>query len=286
MNTPDVWFPHIGVQLNHLSRVAITLFGFNVYWYGILLGSGAVAGLLIAMYQAKRFHYDPDIYVDFLFYAIIFSIVGSRLYYVVFSWSEYKDNLLKIFAIREGGLAIYGTIIGAILTAIVYTRVKKINLATFLDNAAPGLVIGQVIGRWGNFVNREAFGGYTDSILAMRYKVEQMGYIPKVVADKIVEFDGVKYIQVHPTFLYESLSNLCLFIFLMIYSKHKKYEGEVVVLYFLCYGIIRFFIEGLRTDQLILGTTGIPVSQLLSLILVVVMSGLCIFKRVKRKRTF
>ena len=265
---PEIWFPHLGIEIDHLSRVAFTVLGKEVYWYGICIGLGVILGVVLAMLEAKRTGQDPDLYVDFVIYALIFAVIGARLYYVIFSWDYYAANPAKIFALREGGLAIYGGIIGAVLTAIVYCKKKKVNFWLLADTTAPCLAFGQMLGRWGNFFNREAFGGFTDGLFAMRLQVSQVraGDISQEVMRHMMNFDGVEYIQVHPTFLYESLWNLCLFLLLVLYRPKKKFDGQILGLYFLGYALGRVWIEGLRTDQLLLGP--FAVSQLLSAVLI------------------
>ena len=266
---PDIWFPHLGIEIEKLSRVAFSVLGKDVYWYGIFIGLGVILGVIFAMLEAKRTKQDPDLYVDFIIYALIFAIIGARLYYVAFSWDYYAANPAKIFAIREGGLAIYGGIIGAVLTAIVYCKKKKVDFWLLADTACPSIAFGQMMGRWGNFFNREAFGGFTDGIFAMRLRLDQVrpGDVSLEVMEHIMNFGGVDYIQVHPTFLYESLWNLCLFLLLVLYRPKKKFGGQIFGLYFLGYALGRVWIEGLRTDQLMIG--GFAVSQLLSAAIIV-----------------
>lgn len=283
MDTPEIWFPNLGIKIQHLSRVAITIFNIDIYWYAIIIVTGILCGLLLAQHEAKRTNQNPDIYWDFTIIAIFVSVICARLYYVIFSWDSYKNNLIKIFAIREGGLAIYGGIIGGAITAIIFCKLRNIKLGVLADVAAPSLLLGQIIGRWGNFVNREAFGGYTDSLFALRYKLEQVSNVPPSVFDKKILYNGVEYIQVQPTFLYESLWNLIIFILLMLYKRNKKFDGEIFILYLLGYSLGRVWIEGLRTDQLMLGSTSIAVSQLLSAILIVITIILLIYKRIKLK---
>lgn len=267
---PEIWFPNLGIKIKELNNVAFTVFGLNVYWYGVIIGLGIIISLALAVKEAKRTGQNPDNYMDFTMIAIVICVICARLYYVIFSWDYYSQHLNEIFATRNGGLAIYGGIIGGIATAIVYTKVKKLNFWLFADTTAPSLLLGQIIGRWGNFFNREAFGGYTDGLFAMRYMKEQVSHIPQSVLDNIINVNGVQYIQVQPTFLYESLWNLVVFAILMILKRRKKFDGEIFGLYLLGYGLGRVWIEGLRTDQLILGNTGIPVSQLLSAIIIII----------------
>ena len=169
MNGGDIRFVHLGITINHLKS-SISVFGFRIAFYGIIIGIGMLAGLWIAQSDAKRRGQDPELYLDFALYAIICSIIGARLYYVIFEWDYYKNNLLQIFNLRAGGLAIYGGVIAGTITMIVYTRMKKVSFFSMADTGVLGLVTGQIIGRWGNFFNCEAFGGYTDSLLAMRIR--------------------------------------------------------------------------------------------------------------------
>ncbi|MCI9354720.1 MAG: prolipoprotein diacylglyceryl transferase [Firmicutes bacterium] len=266
-NMPEIWFPHLGIEIKQLSRVIFQIFGYDVYWYGVIIGSGVLIALALAVQEAKRTQQNPENYVDIALFGVIFSVIGARLYYVIFSWKFYVNEPLKIFALREGGLAIYGGIIAGIITVIVYTKIKNLNFWLVADTAAPSLLLGQIIGRWGNFFNREAFGGYTDNIFAMRYLKEQVHNIAPSVLEKVVIVNGVEYIQVHPTFLYESMWNMGVFVLLFILKKKKKFDGEIFGLYLLGYACGRVWIEGLRTDQLKIAN--IAVSQLLSALLIV-----------------
>ncbi len=281
---PEIWFPNLGIQIKELSNVAFSIFGIDVYWYGVIIGTGIILSLFLALYEAKRTNQNPENYMDFTMIAIVVCVICARLYYVIFSWDYYSQHLSEIFAIRNGGLAIYGGIIGGVLTAYFYTKAKKLNFWLFADTAAPSLLLGQIIGRWGNFFNREAFGGYTDGIFAMRYMKDQVSHISQSVLDKVVNINGVEYIQVQPTFLYESFWNLCVFIILMVLKRKKKFDGEIFGLYIIGYALGRVWIEGLRTDQLIIGSTGIPVSQLLSAFLIVV-GIVIIYLRNKKTKT-
>ena len=266
-NMPEIWFPHLGIQIEHLSRVIFQIFGYDVYWYGVIIASGVLIALAFAVREAKRTGQNPENYVDIALFGVIFSVIGARLYYVLFSWEIYAKEPLKIFALREGGLAIYGGIIAGIITVIVYTKIKKLNFWLVTDTAAPSLILGQIIGRWGNFFNREAFGGYTDNIFAMRYLKQQVSNIAPSVLQNTITVNGTEYIQVHPTFLYESIWNIGVLIILLIMRKNKKFDGQIFGFYLLGYACGRVWIEGLRTDQLKIGN--FAVSQILSVVLIV-----------------
>lgn len=268
MNTA-INFPHLGIYLEHVGK-SISVFGFEVAYYGIIMGCSILLGLYLAEREAKRTGQNPDTYTDLVIYAIIVSIICARAYYVIFSWDNYKDNLLSIFNLRQGGIAIYGAVIGAVLTVYVYSRVKKLSFTLMLDTACVGLVAGQILGRWGNFFNREAFGGYTDGLLAMQLPVSavRVHEITEEMWSHVQVIGGEQFIQVHPTFLYESLWNLGVICFLYWYRSRKKFQGELFLTYLCGYGLGRLWIEGLRTDQLQIGHTGIPVSQLLAGVLV------------------
>lgn len=268
MNVGDIAFPHLHIYLQNVPKT-FSVFGFQIAFYGLIIGIGVMLGVLMAVHEAKVSGQNPDIYWDFAIYAIIFSILGARIYYVVFAWDTYKDNLLSVFNIRGGGLAIYGAVIGAFLTAGIYCYIKKVSFLQLCDTGVMGLILGQIIGRWGNFMNREAFGQYTDSLLAMRLPVEAVR--PWDISESISAnmAAGTNYIQVHPTFLYESLWNLLILGLLLLYRKHKKFQGEVTFLYLGGYGLGRCWIEGLRTDQLLIPHTQVAVSQVLAGVLVV-----------------
>jgi len=283
MNGADIIFEKLGITIMKLNPVAFTVFGVSIYWYALFIATGFIGGLLIATAIAKKSKQDPEIYSDYLFFALIASIIGARLYYVALEWDTYKDNLMKIFMTREGGLAIYGGVIAAVITLYIFAKVKKLNFWLMGDTAVVGLAFGQMVGRMGNFVNMEAFGGYTDNLFAMSIKSTSAKYIPTELANKMTVINGIDYIQVHPTFLYEALWTGTLMLFLLWYFKRRQFDGENVFIYMLGYGLGRVWIEGLRTDQLIIGNTGIPASQLLSGILIVVALVAIIYKRRKNR---
>ncbi len=268
---PEIWFPNLGIEIDHLSRVAFSVFGLDVYWYGIFIGTGIILGTILAMRYMKKIGGNPDDILDFMVYGILLCIVGARLYYVIFSWDLYKDNLMDIFNLRKGGLAIYGGIIAALIFGFFFVRKKKLSFWYMADVIVPYVPLGQAIGRWGNFFNREAFGGYCDSLFAMRYQLSQVSEsnLTQDIINKAVTVDGMKYIQVHPTFLYESLWNIGVFIALILLRKSGKFKNCILAWYLVLYGAGRTWIEGMRTDSLYLFNSSIRVSQALSLLMVI-----------------
>lgn len=268
--TESINFPNLGVHLEHVGQ-KISILGFDIAYYGIIIGIGILTGLLMAVWEAKRTKQNPETYYDLALYAVIFSIIGARMYYVLFSWDMYKNDLLSIFNLREGGLAIYGGVIAAMITVFVFSRVKKISFGLLVDTAGLGLILGQIIGRWGNFFNREAFGEYTNNLFAMQLPVDAVraSDITEKMREHMEVINGIEFIQVHPTFLYESVWNIGVLIVLLLWRKHKKFNGEICLMYLFGYGIGRFWVEGLRTDQLQF-SNGIAVSQVLAAVLVVV----------------
>ena len=261
----SIRFVNLGIEINKLPK-NISIFGFKIAFYGIIISIGMMLALFVIFREAKRTNQNTDNYYDLAIFTILFGVIGARLYYVIFEWDNYKNDLLSILNIRNGGLAIYGGLIAGFIAACI---VKKMSLLRVADTAILGTVIGQILGRWGNFFNREAFGGYTNNLFAMQIKYDEVGgVISKSVRNQMKLVDGTSYIQVHPTFLYESAWNLMLFAIMMIMRKHKKFDGEIFAIYLIGYGVGRFMIEGLRTDQLILFSTGIAVSQIVSCIAV------------------
>ena len=233
----NISFPNLGIYLDHVGK-SISIFGFSIAYYGMIIGAAILIGFLIATAEAKRTGQNPEDYLDMGIVGVIAVIAGARIYYVIFSWDLYKDNLLSIFNLREGGLAIYGGVIGAVIAVFVMAAVKKKSPFQILDTIALALLNGQMLGRWGNFFNREAFGEYTDCLFAMRLPVDAVrpGDITELMRENMQRIDGVSYIQVHPTFLYESLWCAGLLIILFLYRKHKKYEGELFLMYLFGYG--------------------------------------------------
>ena len=278
----EINFPNLGIYLDHVGK-NISIFGFSIAYYGIVIVTGMMIAIWIAQREAKRTGQNPEQYLDLAMIGIAAGILGARIYYVIFAWDYYKDDLLSIFNIRQGGLAIYGGIFGACIAVVIYSRKKKQNFSLLMDTASMSIVFGQIMGRWGNFFNREAFGDYTNNLFAMQLPVSAVraNEITQKMWDHVVTVNGVEYIQVHPTFLYESLWNVGVLLFLFWFRKRKKFNGEVFLMYLIGYGLGRIWIEGLRTDQLLLPVVGLPVSQLLSGCLVVGCTILVVWKRKK-----
>ena len=257
-------FPALGLEFM-LNRVAAHVFGLDIYWYGIIICIGFILAALYVNARVKEFGVTSDNLVDCLIICVPVGIICARIYYVVFEWDYYSQHLSEIIAIWNGGIAIYGAVIGVVIALYIYSRVKKLSFASLCDLAAFGLLIGQCIGRWGNFVNGEAHGGET----ALPWGMSIDGGSP-----------------VHPTFLYESLWNLVGFIALHFYSRKRKFPGEMALLYVAWYGLGRAWIEGLRTDSLYLGP--VRVSQMLAAVSCIVVIALLVrqHNRIKVQRAF
>lgn len=257
----NVSFPGLGLFFE-FDNVAIKIGSINIYWYAIFIIAAFSIGLILCKMDNGKYGIKfENIFEAFLF-VLPSAIIGARIYYVIFHLEPYIANLLDVFNLRNGGLAIYGGIIGAVVCLVIYCKIKKINILDMLDFCTPMLPLGQAIGRWGNFFNVEAYGYETDSFLRMG--ITQNG----------------TYMEVHPTFLYESVLNFLIFILLFCLRKKRKFKGQMVCIYLLLYGIVRFFVEGLRTDSLMLGP--LRVSQALSLVLAIV-GGVVLIVKLKKK---
>jgi phosphatidylglycerol---prolipoprotein diacylglyceryl transferase len=242
-----------------MNPVAFEIFGLSIRWYGIILSTGIMVAIFLATREAKRLGKNPEYIIDLSLWCIPAAIIGARLYYVLLEWDYYNGDIMRMINTREGGLAIHGGLIGAILTGYIFTKIKKISFWETADIVAPSIVIGQAIGRWGNFANGEAHGGPTS--------------LPWGIL-----VDGIR---VHPTFLYESLWNLGVFAILILYRKKKKVDGEIFLLYGILYSVGRFWIEGLRTDSLMF--FGMRAAQLISLAIIVVFSATFYYIRNREK---
>ena len=280
----SISFPNLGINLYNIPKT-FSIFGFDIAFYGLIIGLGMLAGMAIGFREAKITGQNVDDYVDLALFGITFAIVGARLYYVIFQWDSYKDDLLQIVNLRKGGLAIYGGVIAAIITCFVLARVKKLKFSRMADTGCLGLLLGQIIGRWGNFFNREAYGGNTNGLFAMKINIDDSTINSVPIQDGIEIFTeaGTRFIQVQPTFLYESFCNLCLLGLIMLFRKKKRYDGEVFLWYMCGYGVIRTVIESFRTDQLQIGNTGIAVSQLLGAAIAIVAGAIIVYMRIKTK---
>jgi phosphatidylglycerol---prolipoprotein diacylglyceryl transferase len=260
-------------SINTIDRIAIEIGPITVYWYGIIIGIGILIGLMLVMKESSKVGLDPNIFLDLLIWAIPLSILSARIYYVSFEWENYKGNLLNIVAVWEGGIAIHGALIGAILTTIIYCYKKGVSFWKVADIAAPSLILAQAIGRWGNFINQEAHGTEVS-----RTFLESM-FLPDFIIDQMF-IDGSYY---HPTFLYESVWNVIGFVILITIRRKisKLKQGEMFLSYLIWYSSGRFFIEGMRTDSLML-TDSTRVAQLISLLII----GIAIFLMYYRRKKY
>lgn len=256
---PGLW----GLRFN-IGRVAFSVFNIPIYWYGIIIAFGFLLAVMLGMKDSKKFGLDPDTIIDLVLFATPVAIIAARLYYVIFSWEMFKDNPVDILNTRKGGLAIYGAIIGALIVAYIFAKKRKIGVLKLFDFGSAYLALAQGIGRWGNFINQEAYG--TPTTLPWGMTGSSIGNTP-----------------VHPTFLYESLWNIAIFIFLLWFRKRKKLDGEVFFLYMILYGTGRFWIEGLRTDSLMLGS--LRISQVLSFLFVVAFAIAFVMRRKRANLT-
>lgn len=255
-----------------MNRVAIDLGFISIYWYSITMFFGVLLGIIVAYIEIKRKKIDVDNFSNMAFYAILFGFIGARIYYVLFNLDYYLSEPIEIIKVWNGGLAIHGGIIGAVLAMYIYCKKHKLSIFLMLDICAPAILIGQIIGRWGNFFNSEAHGG-----IVTRSFLESL-HLPNFIINGMY-INGNYY---HPTFLYESLLNLICFIVLMILRKNKKIRlGVITGLYLMWYGIIRFIIESLRTDSLMLGN--IKMAQVLSVILFIIGIVLIVISRKKER---
>ncbi|WP_164169514.1 prolipoprotein diacylglyceryl transferase [Ruminococcus flavefaciens] len=284
LETHEIQFPELGWKF-HIDPTAFTVFGFQIQWYGIIITIGLILALIYVLPRMKRFGLDSDRAIDVIIGGVIGGIVGARIYYVLMRWDEYKWDWKAIINTRNGGLAIFGGIIGGILIGYIIARIRKVKALPMLDVVSLGFLIGQGIGRWGNFVNQEAFGTNTDSFLGMTG-----GTIQRTIADGM-SMDGDMYKNglemlwekpVHPCFLYESIWCLLGFVILAFWSKRRKYDGQIFLMYLTWYGAERFLVEGIRTDSLMLGN--IRISQALAAVIFVVSVILQIVFFIRRKR--
>ncbi len=282
----SIIFPNLHITLNNIGK-GFYIGSFFIAFYGMIIALGMLVGVSVILKEAKRVGFDEDKFLDVCIITIIVGVIGARLYYVIFAWDYYKDNLLSIFNIRQGGLAIYGGVLAGIACLAVLSKIRKLDFLQVLDVSILGVVIGQIFGRWGNFFNREVFGQYTDGLFAMLLPLNsirsQQDVTPEMLTN-LVHLNGVDYISVHPTFLYESLWNFGLLIIMLLMRKKKKFNGQIFFMYLLGYGAGRFWIEGIRTDQLKLWGTNLPVSQLVAAVMVVLGALLITYNLMRSKK--
>jgi phosphatidylglycerol:prolipoprotein diacylglycerol transferase len=269
--TPEIWFPNLGFYFERVPQHVFSIGGFAIYWYALIIVTGIVCATLLGLWWARKTGQDTNVYIELLLVGLVFAFIGLRVYYVVFNWELFRGRPWYeiAFDLRGGGLAIYGGIIGAVLAGVYISWRRRIPFALLADTGAPSMLLGQVIGRFGNFFNAEAFGGYTNNVFAMRIRVDRAAFTTPGLMENAVVANGATYIQVHPTFFYEAAFNFVWMIILILYRPYKKFDGEILYLYFLGYGVARFFVEGLRTDQLPFFQTGWAASQVVSVVFVV-----------------
>jgi phosphatidylglycerol---prolipoprotein diacylglyceryl transferase len=262
----------MGKGIEPLSRIAIELGPLTVYWYGLIIGTGALLGLLLALRESDRRGLPKDTFIDLLMIAAPIAILSARLYYVIFKWDYYVENPSKIFAIWEGGIAIHGALIGAVVTAVIFAKRRKLSFWKLADIAAPSIILGQAIGRWGNFMNQEAHGGpLTEAQVDLYYSI-----LPDFIMNQMY----IQGVWMHPTFLYESVWNLLGVALLLGLRKVNLRRGESFLTYVIWYSVGRFFIEGLRTDSLML-TEHLRMAQFISILLILFAIGMIIYRRKK-----
>lgn len=295
----EIRFPHLGISLKHVLD-GFSIGGFEIRFYGVIIAIGFVLAYLLVANEAKRTNQNPELYLDYMLWLVIPAILGARIYYVLFSLRDYlvkgksvKDIILSMINIRGGGLAIYGGVIAGIIVLLVFAKKRKVSPLLMLDTSCMGLLVGQILGRWGNFFNREAFGSYTDSLFAMAIPADWFGgknyllarvnngNITQEMIDHVLVVNGKEFIQVHPTFLYESAWNLIVLLVIFTYRRKKKFDGELFAMYLWGYGLGRVWIEALRTDSLMLPGVNFRASQLLAALCVIAASVFIIYKRIQ-----
>ena len=278
----DIAFPHLNIFISGL-RNTFKIGNFTIAYYGVIIAIGMLVAFYVSNKVAQKLGVSDDTVYDLFIICVVCGIIGARAYYVIFRWDYYQIRPYEILDIRAGGLAIFGGIILSIIGIFVYCYVKKISFLKIIDVVSFGLVIGQAIGRYGNFFNMEAFGGYTDNLFAMRMRTDYLDQsnITFDQAMNVIEENGLRYIQAHPTFFYESTLNIILFIIMIyIFSKHYKFNGQMMSTYLIGYGFIRFFVESLRTDSLMF--YNFKISQIVAIVCVLV--GIVAYIQYYRKK--
>lgn len=281
----SVRFPNLGLEFEYVP-VSVRVFGFEITFFGILLAIGMLLGMAFVVLEAKRKKQDANLYLGMMISGLAGGFVGARLFYVLLSWSVYKTDMMKVFDTRSGGMVFYGGLLGGVLAAAVFCHMKKAAFMEMADVAVKGLLIGQIIGRWGNFFNRESFGEYTSNALTMQLPLSNVraGEVTPWMRENLVTIDNVSYIQATPLFLYESIWCLFLLLLLFVWNRRKLFAGEIFMRYLAGYGFGRFFIEWIRTDKMFLPGTDIAINQAISAGLFLVFTVVVIIKRIMAKK--
>lgn len=282
----SIRFPHLNLNLEYVGR-SFQIFGFEITIYGILIAAGMLLGIFLVVLEAKRKNQDQDRYLDMMIISLAAAVAGARLFYVVFSRNLYNGNVMEILNLRNGGSAFYGGLFAGILTAAVFCKIMKLPFMEMADTVVPGILLGQMIGRWGNFFNRESFGEYTDSRFAMRLPLSAVrsGEVTAVMRENLITEGGISYIQVHPVFLYESIWCFVLFLLILAVRRRKKFQGELFLRYLSGYGLGRFFFEWLRTDKLLIPGTKIGICLVISALLFLIFApSVAVMRFMAKKR--
>lgn len=280
-----VRFPNLGLEFEYVP-VSVRVFGFEITFFGILLAVGMLLGMVFVVLEAKRKKQDANLYLGMMIFGLAGGFIGARFFYVLLSWSVYKTDIMKVFDTRSGGMVFYGGLLGGVLAAAIFCRIKKAAFMEMADVAVKGLLIGQIIGRWGNFFNRESFGEYTSNVLTMQLPLSNVraGEVTPWMRENLVTIDNVSYIQATPLFLYESIWCLLLLLLLFVWNRRKLFAGEIFMRYLAGYGFGRFFIEWIRTDKMFLPGTDIAVNQAISAGLFLLFTVVVIVKRIMAKK--
>ena len=281
----SVRFPNLGLEFEYVP-VSVRVFGFEITFFGILLAVGMLLGMVFVVLEAKRKKQDANLHLGMMISGLAGGFIGARFFYVLLSWSVYKTDIMKVFDTRNGGMVFYGGLLGGVLAAAIFCRIKKAAFMEMADVAVKGLLIGQIIGRWGNFFNRESFGEYTSNVLTMQLPLSNVraGEVTPWMRENLVTIDNVSYIQATPLFLYESIWCLLLLLLLFVWNRRKLFAGEIFMRYLAGYGFGRFFIEWIRTDKMFLPGTDIAVNQAISAGLFLLFTVVVIIKRIMAKK--
>lgn len=281
----SVRFPNLGLEFEYVP-VSVRVFGFEITFFGILLAVGMLLGMVFVVLEAKRKKQDANLHLGMMISGLAGGFIGARFFYVLLSWSVYKTDIMKVFDTRNGGMVFYGGLLGGVLAAAIFCRIKKAAFMEMADVAVKGLLIGQIIGRWGNFFNRESFGEYTSNVLTMQLPLFNVraGEVTPWMRENLVTIDNVSYIQATPLFLYESIWCLLLLLLLFVWNRRKLFAGEIFMRYLAGYGFGRFFIEWIRTDKMFLPGTDIAVNQAISAGLFLLFTVVVIVKRIMAKK--